>query len=94
MRYLGGGTFGSILLFLLVGAAAAGLMTVVAAAGNASYLYNDAEDAFPVIEYKASNSIVQIDPKHPDFVLIEYTGPHVIEFYSPMYVLPYHGLVS
>jgi hypothetical protein len=93
MRGLGSVSFLSV---VAAAAAAAGLvgLPVVAGAGNASFLYNGAEDAFPVIEYKASNNKnAQIDPKHPDFVLIEYNGPHVIEFYSPMYV-PYISMPS
>jgi CO/xanthine dehydrogenase Mo-binding subunit len=86
MRYLR--TFGSV-AFIVVG------LAVIAAARNAhtknettvrrrltSFLYNNEEDTFPVIEYKAA----EVDPKHPDFVLIEHKGPHVVEFYSPMYV--------
>lgn len=89
MRYLR--TFGSV-SFIVVGLAG------IAAARNAqaknettvrrrvtvttSFLYNNEEDTFPVIEYKAAG----VDPKHPDFVLIEHKGPHVVEFYSPMYV--------
>jgi hypothetical protein len=91
MRYLA--TFGSV-SFLVVG------LTVIAAASKTKadneetvrrrlasmFLYDDAEHAFPVIEYKAGHDVAKSDPKHPDFVLIEHKGPHVVEFYSPMYV--------